>query len=90
MVIEPWKSISLRFPFLFQTTASRSKPRTSKKFSIVSIKPIKSKEGSGLGLAIAKTLCNQNGWIIRCSNQNFRTTFTIYFNPKTTDKLHLA
>lgn len=42
----------------------------------------KSKEGSGLGLAIAKTLCSQNGWTIRCSNQNNRTTFTVYFNPK--------
>lgn len=42
----------------------------------------KSKEGSGLGLAIAKTLCDQNGWTIRCSNQNSRTTFTVYFNPK--------
>ena len=42
----------------------------------------KSKEGSGLGLAIAKTLCSQNGWTIRCSNQNNRTTFTVYFNSK--------
>lgn len=42
----------------------------------------KSKEGSGLGLAIAKTLCEQNGWTIKCSNQNNRTTFTVYFSPK--------
>lgn len=42
----------------------------------------KSKEGSGLGLAIAKTLCDQNDWTIKCSNQNNRTTFTVYFNPK--------
>lgn len=42
----------------------------------------KSKEGSGLGLAIAKTLCDQNCWTIKCSNQNSRTTFTVYFSPK--------
>ena len=42
----------------------------------------KSKEGSGLGLAIAKTLCDQNGWGIKCSNRNSRTTFTVYFNSK--------
>lgn len=42
----------------------------------------KSKEGSGLGLAIAKTLCDQNGWTIKCSNQNNYTTFTVCFSPK--------
>ena len=42
----------------------------------------KSTEGSGLGLAITKTLCDQNGWTIKCSNQNYRTTFTVYFNSK--------
>ena len=40
----------------------------------------KSKDGSGLGLAIAKTLCEQNGWIINCESLNRHTKFTVKFD----------
>ncbi|MBR2989495.1 HAMP domain-containing histidine kinase [Candidatus Saccharibacteria bacterium] len=38
----------------------------------------KTKEGSGLGLAIAKTICEQNGWTIRCESSD-QTTFIVSF-----------
>ena len=37
----------------------------------------KTKDGSGLGLAIAKTLCEQNGWDIRCDSTKNLTSFIL-------------
>lgn len=40
----------------------------------------KTKEGSGLGLAIAKSLCENNGWYIKCESDEKNTSFTVDFS----------